>query len=146
MIDAGFYQSPSQFLDQMIMEKALLCLPCVKEDVIKQAEEKVLQLRRVATEFDRIEQEKIAQKERIAKVWNEIVLAFKKIYKAPDQYATSREIAQIRIQSSNWLESRYLDDPETRNALFEMFGGPVDKTRLFELLVDAIANNPNFEQ
>jgi len=145
LIDAGFYETPSQFFDKMINDKALACLQCVKEEQIKAAELQVLRLRQVATEYDKIEQEAIEKKQKLAVIWNEIVLAFKKIYKEPGRYASARDIAQIRIQSANWLESRYLDDPETRRALFDMWGTS-DKNKIFELVVQAIRENPNFEQ
>lgn len=129
----------------MINDKALACLPCVKDEQIKAAELQVLRLRQVATEYNKIEQEAIAKKEKLAVVWKEIILAFKKIYKEPGRYATARDLAQNRIQNANWLESRYLDDPETRDAIFDMYG-TIDKNKLFELVVQAIHENPNFEQ
>lgn len=130
----------------MINDKALLCLPCVKDEQIKLAEQQVMKLRMVAAEYSKIEEEALAKKERAAVIWNDIMLAFKKIYKSPGKYDSLAEVSKARIQTANWLESRFLDDPETKNALFELFGGPVDKNRLFELVLEATVNNPNFER
>ena len=145
MIDAGFYQSPSQFLDSMVKEKALLYLPRVKDEQISAARAKVAELERVSTEWDRIEKEALDRKQKLAEIWNDILVSFKRIHKAPGRTDNPHIIAQNRIQEQNWLESRYLDDPDLRAALIEMYG-TIDKQRLFEILVENLVTVPNFER
>jgi len=117
----------------------------VKEDQIRAAELQVLKLKQVAVEFEAIEKEAMARKERLSELWNEIITSFKKIYKAPSKQVTAFELGRLNAQNANWLESRYLDDPETKEAIYEMFG-PIDKSRLFELVIQTISENPNYQR
>lgn len=145
MIEAGYYKNTSDFLAKKIEEDALKYLPRVKTEIIQEQRLKLAALEQVSTEWDRIEKEAMARKEKLAEIWNEILAAFKRVYKAPGRTDNPHTIARNRIQMQNWLESRYLDDPDLSAALFEMYG-TIDKQRLFEILVENLATIPNFER
>ena len=145
MIEAGFYKNTSDFLAKKIEGDALKFLPRVKTEIIEEQKARLMALEKVSTEWDRIETEQLARKEKLAEIWQDILVSFKRIYKAPGKYDSAHDLAQNRIQGQNWLESRYLDDPETREAVYEMFG-TVDKGRLFELAVEGLTTIPNFER